>query len=105
MDDRRYDMDSRIQDKDKPKCLLPNVKAYMLFDEGKDPLEVAAGLNLPGPLVQQFYVEYLNLIRMHKLVTISPEVQDGIGVFPQFVPTWKGKRSYSCADNETCPNG
>src|SRR5215208_3144770 len=49
---------------------IPNVKAYKLFDEGKDPLEVAAELNLPGPKVQQFYVEYLNMRRMHKLVTI-----------------------------------
>jgi hypothetical protein len=28
---------------------IPNVKAYKLFDEGKNPLEVAAELNLPGP--------------------------------------------------------
>ena len=28
--------------------VIPNVKAYKLFDEGKSPLEVAAELNLPG---------------------------------------------------------
>jgi len=33
--------------------VIPNVKAYKLFDEGKSPLEVTAELNLPGPLVQQ----------------------------------------------------
>ena len=37
---------------------IPNVKAYKLFDEGKNPSEVAGELNLPGPQVQQFYVEY-----------------------------------------------
>ena len=36
--------------------VIPNVKAYKLFDEGKSPLEVTAELNLPGPQVQQFYV-------------------------------------------------
>ena len=38
--------------------VIPNVKAYKLFDEGKNPSEVAGELNLPGPQVQQFYVEY-----------------------------------------------
>jgi hypothetical protein len=36
--------------------IIPNVKAYK-FDEGKSSLEVAAELNLPGPPVQQFYVD------------------------------------------------
>ena len=31
--------------------VIPNVKAYKLFDEGKSPLEVTAELNLPGPQV------------------------------------------------------
>jgi hypothetical protein len=61
--------------------IIPNVKAYKLFDEGKNPLEVAGELNLPGPQVQQFYVEYLNMVRMHKLVTIYQEIQDSIGYF------------------------
>jgi archaellum component FlaC len=60
---------------------IPNVKAYKLFDEGKNPLEVAGELNLPGPQVQQFYVEYLNMMRMHKLVTIYQETQDSMGYF------------------------
>jgi hypothetical protein len=29
--------------------LLPNVKEYKLFNEGKNLLEVTAKLNLPGP--------------------------------------------------------
>jgi transposase-like protein len=28
--------------------IIPNVKAYKLFDEGKNPLQVTAELNLPG---------------------------------------------------------
>jgi hypothetical protein len=47
----------------------------------KNPLEVAGELNLPGPQVQQFYVEYLNMRRMHKLVTIYQETQDSVGYF------------------------
>jgi hypothetical protein len=61
--------------------VIPNVKAYKLFDEGKTPLEVAAELNLPGPQVQQFYIEYLNMRRMHQIVTIYQETQDSMGYF------------------------
>src|SRR5919109_1986481 len=61
--------------------VIPNVKAYKLFNEGKSPLEVAAELNLPGPQVQQFYIEYWNLRKMHKLVTIYQEIQNSIGYF------------------------
>jgi hypothetical protein len=61
--------------------VIPNVKAYRLFDEGKNPLEVADELNLPGPQVQQFYVEYLNMRQMHKLVTIYQEIQNSMGYF------------------------
>jgi transposase-like protein len=60
---------------------IPNVKAYKLFEEGKNPLEVAAELNLPGPQVQQYYDEYLNMRRMYKLVTIYHENQDSMGYF------------------------
>jgi hypothetical protein len=65
--------------------VIPNVKAYKLFDEGKSSLEVAAELNLPGPQVQQFYYEYLKLIQMHKLVTIYQENKDSIGYFLKLV--------------------
>jgi hypothetical protein len=61
--------------------VIPNVKAYNLFDEGKSPLEVTAELNLPGPQVQQFYVEYMNMRRMHKVVIIYQEIQDSMGYF------------------------
>jgi regulator of replication initiation timing len=60
---------------------IPNVKAYKLFDEGKSPLEVTAELNLPGPQVQQFYIEYLNMKQMYRLVTIYQEIQGSIGYF------------------------
>ena len=61
--------------------LIPNVKAYRLFSEGKTSLEVTAKLNLPGPQVQQFYIEYLSLVRMDKLVKIYQENKDSIGYF------------------------
>jgi hypothetical protein len=61
--------------------VIPNVKAYKLFDEGKSPLEVTAELNLPGPQVQQYYGEYWNLRRMHTLVAIYPEIQNSMGYF------------------------
>jgi archaellum component FlaC len=61
--------------------VIPNVKAYNLFDEGKSPLEVATELNLPGPQVQEYYVEYLKMMRMYKLVTIYHEHQDSMGYF------------------------
>jgi hypothetical protein len=66
------------REQDRP---IPNVKAYKLFDEGKSPLEVAAELNLPGPQVQQYYGEYWNLRRMHRLVAIYPEIQDSMGYY------------------------
>ncbi|HKI09502.1 MAG TPA: hypothetical protein VKA09_14000 [Nitrososphaeraceae archaeon] len=52
-----------------------------MFEEGKNLLEVAAELNLTGPQVQQFYVEYLDMRRMHNLVTIYHENQDSMGYF------------------------
>jgi|SRR5918996_686824 transposase-like protein len=61
--------------------VIPNVKAYKLFDEGKSPLEVAAELNLTGPQAQQYYVEFLNMKRMYNLVTIYHENQDSMGYF------------------------
>ena len=61
--------------------VIPNVKAYKLFDEGKSPLEVTSELNLPGPQVQQYYGEYWNLRRMHRLVAIYPEIQDSMGYY------------------------
>jgi hypothetical protein len=74
--EERSDVMQREQDR-----VIPNVKAYKLFDEGKSPLEVAAELNLPGPQVQQYYVEYWNLRKMHRLVAIYPEIQDSMGYF------------------------
>jgi vacuolar-type H+-ATPase catalytic subunit A/Vma1 len=81
---QNYALDNREQN-DNVQCeydrVIPNVKAYKMFDEGKNPLEVAAELNILGPQVQQFYVEYWNLRRMHKLFTIYQELQDSIGYF------------------------
>jgi hypothetical protein len=69
-----------VQDK-----TIPNVKAYKLFDEGKSPLETTAELNLPGPQVQQFYVEYWKLKQMHQLYNVYQEIQNSIGYFLKLV--------------------
>src|SRR5919108_6215692 len=71
--------------------VIPNVKAYKLFDEGKSPLEVTAELNLPGPQVQQFYIEYMDLRKMHKVVTIYQENKSSIGYFLQLFRLGKEK--------------
>jgi hypothetical protein len=62
-----------------------------LFEEGKNPLEVAAKLNLPGPQVQQYYIEFLNMNRMFKLVTIYHENQDSMGYFLKLTRLGKEK--------------
>src|SRR5215207_3565480 len=81
---QNYVTDNREQNDDAHSMydrVIPNVKAYKLFDEGKNPLEVAAELNLPGPQVQQFYVEYLDLRKMHKVVTIYQENKGSLEYF------------------------
>src|SRR5918996_1129117 len=81
---QNYVTDNREQNDDAHSMydrVIPNVKAYKLFDEGKNPLEVVAELNLSGPQVQQFYVEYLDLRKMHKVVTIYQENKYRIGYF------------------------
>jgi hypothetical protein len=70
---------------------IPNVKAYKLFGDGKSPLEVAAELNLPGPQVQQYYGEYLNMGRMHNLVAIYHENQDSMDYFLKLLKLGKKK--------------
>jgi DNA repair exonuclease SbcCD ATPase subunit len=60
---------------------IPNVQAYKLFSEGKTSLEVTAELNLPGPQVHQFYIEYLNLKRMDELVNVYREIKGSIRYF------------------------
>jgi hypothetical protein len=65
--------------------VIPNVKAYKLFDEGKNPLEVAAELNVPGLQVQQFYIEYWKLNHMHQLFNVYQEIQNSIGYFLKLV--------------------
>jgi hypothetical protein len=72
----KSDVVEHVQDK-----IIPNVKAYKLFDEGKSPLEVSAELNISGPEVQQYYNEYWNLRRMYTLVTIYQESQDSMGYY------------------------
>jgi hypothetical protein len=77
--EKKYEIDKGAQNSHGD--LLPNVKAYKLLHEGKSPLEVIAELSIPGPQVQRFYVEYLNLRKMHKVVTIYQENKSSIGYF------------------------
>jgi hypothetical protein len=77
---QNYALDNEVMQREQDR-VIPNVKAYKLFDEGKNPLEVVAELNLPGPQVQQYHVEFLNMKRMYKLVTIYHENQDSMGYF------------------------
>lgn len=65
--------------------VLPNVKAYKLFSEGKNPVQAATKLNLPGPHVQQYYAEYWRLRHMHQLLIIYSEINDNIGYFVRLV--------------------
>ena len=82
-DKKEYEVDRGTQNShDDP---LPNVKAYKLFSEGKNPLEVAAELNLLGPQVQQFYVEYWKLKQLHQLFNVYQELQNSIGYFLKLV--------------------
>jgi hypothetical protein len=85
--EQNEDADSSVYD-----SVIPNVKAYKLFDEGKSPLEVTSELNLPGPQVQQFYIEYLKLRKMHKLVITYQQLQDSIEYFLKLVRLGKKER-------------
>jgi hypothetical protein len=42
-------MDDNGKDGNAQDYLLPDVKEFDLFNEGKSPLEVTSELNLPGP--------------------------------------------------------
>jgi hypothetical protein len=57
-------MDDNGRDGSAQDYLLPNVKAFKLFEDGKSPLKVASELNLSGSQVQPFYIEYWNLRRI-----------------------------------------
>src|SRR5918996_2861202 len=71
---------------------LPEIKAYKLFVEGKSLVEVATKLNLPGPIVQQYYIQYWKLENMHELNKIYNEIKDNIGYFVKLVRLAKKER-------------
>jgi hypothetical protein len=60
-------------------AVIPNVKAYKLFDEGKSPLEVASELNLPGPQVQQFYIEPEQIMKLIQMADDVHRLQEKLG--------------------------
>jgi hypothetical protein len=65
--------------------VIPNVKAYKLFSEGKTHVEVSAKMSLPGPQVRQFYIEYWELRQMHQLSTLYQENKNSIGYSLRFL--------------------
>jgi hypothetical protein len=50
-------------------------QAFILFSEGKTPVEVVIALDLPADQVQAIYREYWELKGMHKLAQIYDEVK------------------------------
>ena len=75
--------------------VIPNVKAYKLFDAEKSPLQVTAELNLPGPQVQQFYVEYPEYYaNVQACYNITKKLKIAWDIFLNS-HTRKGKRRYS----------
>jgi hypothetical protein len=68
------DIDYGIEDTNA--VLLPNSKAYKLFSEGKNPLEVSIALNLRAPEVRMLYKEFWKLRRMHSLAKLCNEIGD-----------------------------
>lgn len=53
-----------------------NTRAIKLFSEGKTPVDVAVGLDLPADEVQEIYRQFLGLKNMHKLVEVYDEMQN-----------------------------
>lgn len=73
-DDICSDLELRLDTQD-AKSYLPNsTKAYKLFAEGKNPLQVSIELNLRAPETQVLYKEYLDLRRMHFLSNLFDEL-------------------------------
>ena len=56
-------------------------KAYKLYSEGKQPVEVAIELNLREPEATKLYREYWKLKRLLKLNSVYEEIGDDITYF------------------------
>ena len=53
-----------------------NTQAIKLFSEGKTPVDVVIGLDLPADEVREIYRQFLELKNMHKLVEVYDEMQN-----------------------------
>src|ERR687891_1287706 len=72
-----------ILDKVEPEraSLSPSSRAYQMFNEGRNLIEVATDLNLREKEVREYYREYWNLRGMYELNQIYDEVKDDIWLF------------------------
>ena len=53
-----------------------NTQAIKMFSEGKKPVDVVIGLDLPSDEVQEIYRQFLELKNMYKLVEVYDEMQN-----------------------------
>ena len=53
-----------------------NTRAIKMFSEGKTPVDVVIGLDLPADEVQEIYRQFLELKNMYKLVEVYNEMQN-----------------------------
>ena len=70
----------KILDKVEPEraSLSPSSRAYQMFKEGRNLIEVASVLNLREKEVTEYYREYWNLNGMYHLNQIYEEVRESI---------------------------
>src|SRR5919106_5189049 len=70
----------KILDKVEPEraSLSPSSRAYQMFKEGRNLIEVATALNLREKEVSEYYREYWNLNGMYNLNQIYEEIKDAI---------------------------
>src|SRR5918996_5488241 len=67
----------KILDKVEPEraSLSPSSRAYQMFEEGRNLIEVATALNLREKEVSEYYREYWNLSEMYELNQIYEEIK------------------------------
>src|ERR687892_617743 len=70
----------KILDKVEPEraSLSPSSRAYQMFNEGRNLIDVATALNLREKEVSEYYREYWNLNGMYNLNQIYEEIKDDI---------------------------
>ncbi len=56
-------------------------QAYLLFSEGKTPLQVAIKLGLKEPEVHEFYKQYWKLQQLYSLYQVHEHVKEDIWTF------------------------